>query len=34
MVYIGWRSALKAMISGRITWRETSYSLEELRKGG
>jgi len=34
MVYIGWRSALKAMISGRITWRETSYSLEELREGG
>lgn len=34
MVYIGWRSALKALATGRIEWRDTSYDLDELRRGG
>lgn len=34
MVYIGWRSALKALGTGRIEWRDTSYDLDELRRGG
>ncbi len=29
--YIGWRSALKALVTGRIEWRDTAYDLEELR---
>lgn len=32
MVFIGWRSALRALITRQITWRETSYPLEELRE--
>lgn len=32
MVFIGWRSALLAIATGRIRWRGTSYSLEELRR--
>lgn len=32
MAFIGWRSALKAVVTGRIEWRGTSYSLEELRR--
>lgn len=31
MAFIGWRSALKALATGRIEWRGTSYSLDELR---
>lgn len=34
MAFIGWRSALKALATGSIEWRDTSYSLEELRRGG
>lgn len=33
MAFIGWRSALKALASGSIEWRDTEYSLEELREG-
>lgn len=29
--YIGWRSAVKALVTGRIEWRDTAYDLEELR---
>ncbi len=31
-VYILWRSALLALSTGAITWRETSYSLKALRE--
>lgn len=31
LAYIGWRSALKALTTGRIEWRDTAYDLEELR---
>ena len=31
MVYIIWRSAILALVRGRIEWRSTEYSLEELR---
>jgi len=34
MAYIGWRSALKALATGSIEWRDTSYDLDELRRGG
>lgn len=33
MAFIGWRSAVKALATGSIEWRETEYSLEELRNG-
>ena len=33
MAYIGWRSALKALATGTIEWRDTSYDLDELRGG-
>ena len=31
LTYIGWRSALKALATGRIEWRDTSYDLDELK---
>lgn len=34
MAFIGWRSALKALATGSIEWRETEYSLEDLRREG
>lgn len=34
MAYIGWRSALKALTTGEIEWRDTSYDLDELRQRG
>lgn len=34
MAYIGWRSAIKALATGSIEWRDTSYDLDELRRGG
>ena len=34
MSYIGWRSAIKALATGSIEWRDTSYDLDELRRGG
>lgn len=34
MAYIGWRSAVKALSTGSIEWRDTSYDLDELRRGG
>ena len=34
MAFIGWRSALKAVVTRSITWRETEYPLDRLREGG
>lgn len=34
MAFIGWRSALKALATGSVEWRETEYSLEDLRREG
>lgn len=33
MAFIGWRSALRALVTGRIVWRDTAYSLDALREG-
>ncbi|MFW6193218.1 MAG: glycosyltransferase [Gemmatimonadota bacterium] len=33
MAFIAWRSALKAVVTGRIEWRGTAYPLDELREG-
>jgi hypothetical protein len=30
-IYIMWRSALIAVISGTITWRGTAYPLSQMR---
>lgn len=31
-IYILWKAALKTLINGGIDWRDTHYSLQELRK--
>ncbi len=32
-LFILWRSALSAMVSGGVTWRDTFYPLKDLKKG-